>query len=177
MKKENKLSLSEQNEFKGIINYLRNKSSNKIEDEIVVSASSLHDNESNRQPQNVTLFDDQSKYFLSNGIKDEWLKFEFKNNRVIPKGYTIRSALLKSVADCHPKTWNIEGSNDNNSWETIDEVKNCSYLNGKGRIHTFSINNPNRKEYKFIQMKISDKNWRGTDHIYIDSFELYGELI
>lgn len=97
VKKENKLSFSEQNEFKGIINYLRQKSSNKIENEIAISASSLHDNKPDYQPLNFTFFDDQNKYFLSSSNENNYLRFEFKNHRVIPTGYTIKSAASSDI--------------------------------------------------------------------------------
>ena len=172
----NSISFSEKNEFKGIINYLKNETSNKIENAMDITASSIYSSSPCYQPINVTIFNDKSKYFISQSKENSWICFDFKEHRVIPTAYTIGTTTSTFAGNCHPKSWIIEGSVDNMSWETIDEVKNCSYLNGYGLTHTFTIDKEKSKEFKSIRMKqISSQS--GDRYLYISSFELYGELI
>ena len=166
-----------QNEFKGIIHHLREKSNNQIENEINITASSiLFDNES-YHPRNVVLFEDQNRFFCSKNFENSWLCFDFKDNRVIPTHYTIRSNSCDENNSSHPKTWVIEGSNDNLSWDEIDEEINCAHLNGRNVSHTFEMNKQNSKEYKYIRMRLTGPNWYYCNYLIIDSFEIYGRLI
>ena len=170
---KNEISFSEKNEFNGIFNYLRNKTSNNIESAINITASSIYS--SSYHPKDVTYFDDKNKFFISQNMQNSWICFDFKEYRVIPTAYTIRTTTSSFAGNCHPKSWIIEGSVDNESWETIDNVNNCSYLNGFGCTHTFTINKERSKEFKLIRMKqISSHS--SVNFFYINSFELYGKL-
>lgn len=76
----------------GIIRYLKN-NSNRINDFINITVSS-NNNEGSEQyhPKSVLLFDDINKWFVSKNIKNSWICFDFKDHRVIPDSYLIRSA-------------------------------------------------------------------------------------
>lgn len=41
----------------------------------------------------------------------------------------------------HPKEWAFEDSVDNDSWEILDQKKNCPEAKGSSLIHTFTIVN------------------------------------
>ena len=79
--------------------------------------------------------------------------------------------------DNHLKFWIVEGSNDKNSWDKLDEQQNSSVMNGRGNIHTFSISKTNGKEYKFIRIFQTGKNWSGTDYLDLSALEFHGTLI
>lgn len=132
-------SYSKGKEFSGIINYLRTKSSGKIDDELEITASSCNaSNDEKYLPSNVALFDDQSKSFVSSSAQNNWLCFNFKKHLVNPTNYTIRTINWWTSVK-HPKSWLIECSNDNSSWEVVDDVNECSELRGCGLVHTFKI--------------------------------------
>ena len=81
------------------------------------------------QRRNVTFFDDHDKRFESKDQSNNSLCFNFKEHRIIPTDYTIRSY------PCIPnysrrKSCVVEYSNNNDSWETVDEQKDCPFLNG-----------------------------------------------
>lgn len=157
-------------EFSGIFKYLRDKSNGQIENEINVTASSHYKTSEYDVPINVTLFEEQTKSFISASEPNSWLLFDFKKNRIIPTHYTIRT---RSGSDCcHPVTWVIEGSTDNNEWETIDQQNDCPYLKGMRLVHTFEINNQQSKEFQYIRF-CHTKN----DYLIINSVEFYGTLI
>lgn len=162
----------ENKEFKGIINFLRNKYNNNITNKInITSSSSLNEIFG---PTNVILHDDKSRYFLSENKPDTFICFDFKKKKVIPKNYTIRSAPYDGGA--HPKSWVIEGSNDNENWSVIDIQNNCTELNGLSYVHTFDIKNDEDNEYRYIRMRQTDKSFAINDYLRFESFELYGFL-
>lgn len=172
----NKIVFSDKNTFSGIIDHLMKKSSGKIENELNITASSISN--SQFQPQNVILFEDQSKFFCSNSDHPSWICFDFKDHQVIVTSYTIRTSVNGYANGNQPKTWLIEGSNDQNSWEILDEENNCNLLQGKdkSRTHTFQIKKNNDRKYRYIRMKQTE-NWANYNNLFIDSFEIYGEYI
>ena len=169
---------SEQNKFNGIINYLREKSNGQIENEINFNASSNSNNSENYKPKVVTQFENDNNYFYTDGEQNAWLCLEFREHRIIPTDYTIRSWNY-SQNDCHPRSWVIECSNDNSSWEIVDEEKDCSHLNGSKYVHTFKMNHPTNKEYKYIRMRITGPTWHSSTNyqLIINSFEIFGKII
>ncbi|KAK8871534.1 hypothetical protein M9Y10_007265 [Tritrichomonas musculus] len=170
-------SLDDQNPFNGIFNFLKRKSSDKIEAEVDITASSCYsDNADWCQPKNVVLFDDLYKCYESKNLPNSWISFDFKEKRVIPTNYTIRSRDIDSNF-IHPKSWVIEGSIDNESWTILDRQNNCSRLNGKSLIYTFSLSNQQFVEFRYIRMRAVSPSWHGSNYFAINSFEIYGRLI
>ena len=164
---------NENNPFSGILNHLKNESGGKIENKVNISASSIY---GERFPSNVVLYDDKSKFFNSQNIENSWICFDFKENRIAPTDYTIRST-NSSENSSHPKNWVIEVSDDNINWLTIDEQKNCSYLNGKLHVHNFKIDNKNMKAYRYIRLRQKGVEWSDRHILYFESIEFYGFLI
>ena len=165
------------NDFSGIFNFLRKKSNENIEKEINVTSSSIHGNFEENLPKNVVLFENQSKRFISANEPNSWLCFDFKDHQVILTEYTIKTSCLFEKNMRHPRSWVIEGSNDNNSWEILDEQKDCSEINGKSITHTFSVNNQELKKFKMIRLRATGPNWDGSNYLLIESFEIYGRYI
>lgn len=163
------------NQFSGIFEYLRSISS-RIEDEVDVTASS---SEGSRSPKVVVQKGGTGGflgcYFNSKNMSNSWICFNFKQHKVIPKAYSIRT-IRGHPNTFYPKSWVIEGSNDNNSWEIIDERNDCSGLNGEHVAHTLTIDKKS-KDYQYIRMKLTGPNWNGSNHLGMESFELFGTYI
>ena len=166
-------SYSEGNPFKGIINHLINKTSSNINEALNITASyNFYD------MKNVVTYDDDiMKFFHSRNDPNSWICFDFKDHKIIPTNYSIKTDSRNQDELYHLKSWVIEGSNDSNNWEIIDEQNNCSYLNGRFNVHTFYINNKERKEFRYIRLKQTGKNWHGDDHLIFNSFEIFGDLV
>ena len=96
---------------------MKTQTNNNIENKINITSSSVLS--SNYEPINVTLYENQNKYFRSKINQNNWI-FEFKENKIIPTNYPIKS-YKNGKNGCHPKSWIIEGSNDNSKWEKLDE--------------------------------------------------------
>ena len=177
VKKRIEFKYSESNQFSGIINYL-NKTNQNINNCINITSSSVYGNQSNCLPTNVVLFNDQNNFFFPNNEQNCWICFDFKERRVVPTHYTIKTSTAGWVSGHYPKSWIIQGSIDNESWETIDEVKETNSLNGSGAINTFTINKQNEHEFRYIKMKSTGYCTSNNSYYFsIDSFEIYGNLI
>ncbi|KAK8840628.1 hypothetical protein M9Y10_030402 [Tritrichomonas musculus] len=161
-------------DFSGIINHLRSKSN--IENEINFTSSGNYSNSGSLLARSVSLFEDEGRYFYSAKSPNSWICLDFKDHRVIPTAYTIRTRHC-GTNDRHLKSWILEGSKDNDSWKTLDEQNDCSHLNGNRFFHTFNINQNNTEEYKYLRIKQTGPNWNNDNYLIIDSFELYGTLI
>ena len=163
-------------EFKGIINYLYSKSSGNIEKVINFTASSNDwDNNEAFKPRSVALFNQSGNYFVSGNHGNEWICLDFKEHKIIPTHYTIRSSKYR-VGNWHPKSWVVEASNDNKTWTVIDQQQNCSYLNVPRYVHTFNINKQQNNDYQYIRLR-QFSNCRNSDYLAIEEFEIYGSLI
>lgn len=171
-KKRIEFSPSGQKDFNGILNHLRTETNGQIESKVAITSSSICNSSENHQPRVVTLFEDKNKYFYTNIEQNCWLRFEFRESRVVPTHYTIRSYQYNS----HPKSWVIECSNDRISWETVDEESECPHLASSSPVHTFKVNHPTSKGFRYVRMRLTGPNWSGNNQLVIDSFEIYGNL-
>lgn len=157
----------------GVFNFLSKKS--KIENEVKVTSSSLNSGDW----QKLLKIDNVDNNYSTNNENNPWICFELKNHRICPSSYTIRSC-NSYYGSHHPRSWLIEGSEDGKNWIIIDEQHDCSYLNMKNHIHTFSIkkNKKSQKEFKFIRIQHSGNCWDNSNNILnICSIEFYGDLI
>lgn len=160
--------------FDGIIKYIIDQTNNNIINRMNITASSV--SPPNRQPINVTLYEDQSNFFQTDYLKNSWICFDFKENKVNLTNYQIKS-FPYGQNNNHPKTWVIEGSNDNTNWIILDEQKNCPYLNGCNVTHLFSVTNSRNDSFRYLRMRLTASNWNNCHCLRIDSFEIYGNLI
>ena len=168
------LPFTENNEFKGIINYLREKSGGNIVNEINFTASSNNNPNSSywKDVHNIALFDDKNVgCYYTKDVQNSWICLDFKNHKVIPTDYTIKTA-----DSPRPKCWIIEASNDNSTWDPIDVQNDCPYLNGSGYSHSFKISKPNSNEYRYIRIR-QTQIYNKYNHLGLRSFEIYGTLI
>lgn len=167
-----KMAFVENNEFNGIINYLIQNSGNNIDNEITLTSSSNDHEDKNdnwTDIKNVLYFNKEDKGFFTKNIKDSWICFDFKKRKIIPTGYTVKTDVGQFL-----KSWFIEVSNDNKTWEIIDE-RDCSDLNAKYKVKTYKMNKPNFKEVQYIRIR-QDKS-HTSYHLGINTFEIYGILL
>ena len=160
-------------QFIGIINYLKTQSNDDFKNRVEVTASSVVSNV--HSPLNLTVFDDDDKWFESQPERYNWICYNFKKNRVIPTSYQIKSYPFQKNWH-HPKSWVIQGSIDGNNWTDIDHKNNCTVLNEKSVSHIFPIKNDNSLEFHYIRMKLTDTNWCNNNFLSLGSLEIYGQL-
>ncbi|KAK8875598.1 hypothetical protein M9Y10_005767 [Tritrichomonas musculus] len=170
-----KIPFLKNNEFNGIINFLKQHSLD-IFSEITVASSSLYQGDEKYSPRNAICYQDTDVEFCTIDEANSWICFDFKNLQVALADYTIRSYNV-GPNNPHPKSWVIEGSNDNDKWATLDEQKGCSFLNGKNLVYTFNLKSATSQSYRFIRMRQTDKNWYNSQHLIFNCIEFYGQLM
>ena len=162
--------------FDGIINFLSKKSGNDIDQEIHFSSSSIINGDDTYHPRNVSIFNDNSKFFDSDNTKNNWICLKFKNCRVLPTNYTLRTGNWVED-DRHIKSWVVEGSEDDVDWFVLDEKCNCADLNGKNLCKTFDIGKERWRECKYVRIRSKGMNWMGDNCLLIEAFEIHGKII
>lgn len=155
----------------GIMNYL--KTHGNIKDEVNITFSSNHNN---KDPFELLKYDDSStsSFFQTSSEQDPWICFEFKKHKVMPTGYIIRS--YNSSNHNHLKSWKIEGSNDQESWEILDSQTDNEILNGPNVIHLFHVSQNKGKSYKYVRIMETGPSWYGHDSMIINSIDFYGKI-
>lgn len=169
---KSKKFIPSENDLRGIFSYLKNESDIKNEVDATFSSKDKGD---------VYLLldiENSSNEFYTSNSPNSWICFEFKNHKIIPSGYTIRSYKNKAN-QYHLKDWIIEGSIDKKNWTKIDERKDCSFLNGSNFVHTFSISEKREftQCFNFIRIHQTGTNWSNDNYLEFSSIEFYGELI
>lgn len=147
------------NNFNGIIKYLLSYYGDSFNERVNIVGNSYGN------AINVTHYDNLDDFFASNNQPNGWICFDFKEDRIIPKYYQIRSYTYG-----YPMYWVIEGSCDALKWEYIQQ-ESSSYLNGNNLSHVFPISKRDIKEYRYIRIYQT----QGT-YFVINSFEFYGTI-
>lgn len=157
--------------FEGIINYFKRNSD--IKNEIDITYSSDNCGGLNK-PFDLIEYENGSKHFTTRNEENSWICIEFKNHKIIPTNYTIRSNEC-SQGFFHPLSWVIEGSNDKIEWNKLGEERNNRVLDGKNVVHTFPIQN--KQEIKYIRFRQIGPNSHNDHYLYISAIEIYGQII
>lgn len=126
---------------------------------------------------NITKFDDSRfinyRYGSGKSESDTYITFDFGTSRKID----LYSYFIRSVG-FHPKTWRIDGSNDQSNWTLIDRrVNNPNLMNGDR--HHFECKEAKHGDancrYRFIRYA-QESSYNGSYLVYLDFFELYGDV-
>ena len=128
---------------------------------ITILASSTTKN----KPEKVIDYETNDDWF-SNGNPDNWIEFNFKNQKVKINGYSIKT-YNNATNWHHLKNWIIEGSNNRNQWMEIDKKENNSDLNGRNYQCFFPISRRG-DEFQYIRLRMIGTNHHG-DYYEIDN--------
>ena len=143
---------------------------------VEVTASSVWAHRSGFVAQNAVDFESLSE-FRSNDEANSWICYEFKERRVVPTSYSIRS-FSAIPGSAHPKSWVFEVSNDGSegSWEIIDTRENNSHLDDEFVVHNFQIQARPRESFRFIRLRQTGENHFGNHFLFISALEVFGTL-
>jgi hypothetical protein len=106
--------------------------------------------------------------------KDEvnsWIKIELKTITLIPQNYKVQN-----LSGCYPRTWRLEGSNDDQTWTTLREHTNDTTLSDNKKVETFPLS-ANNVAFKFFRLIQTGKNSRGDNYLLLSGVELFGKII
>ena len=101
------------------------------------------------------------------------LKFYFKMTKIIPTHFTIK----KNIGSNNIRSWRIEGSSENDSWEVLDQQTNCEYTHGDNRVHTFQINNQQNHNFRYLRLFSAGPSWIVDNCFLFVAIDFFGTLI
>ena len=170
----------EQNRFNGIMKWLgKGDASNSLSNKIVdVTSSSVISENPDLQLKNVLNYGDDKQVFQSDSEPNPWLCIDFKEHRVNPTHYSIRSHGFAGKGNYHPQSWDVEGSNDSVSWAALDSRREEKSLDGRAASNTFEITNEANKSKYFRYLRIIQKgvNTHNDNSLAFSSIEFFGYI-
>ena len=169
-----KISLASTGYFDGIIRQLTNECGGNVSDNgiVDVTASSTCWG----SPKNVVDFDGTSWFGTQNSLVS-WIQYDFKNKKVNPHLYLIKSSANWNKGGNHPRYWVIEGSNSgsSNEWTVLDTRDNCMLLDGNAVTQCFPIEK-HGEFYRYLRIRQTGSNVYGNYHFAISSLEYIGSI-
>jgi hypothetical protein len=118
---------------------------------------------------------DKAEGYLSKTGAEQYVYYDFKNMRVLPRGYSIRTN-WNGPGSSHLRSWVIEATDDLTKWVEIDSRPDNSDLNSLSAHQCYPISEPPNDARRFIRLKMIGKNHNGNDYLYLAGFELFGDL-
>lgn len=166
--------------FKGIIHYLTEKGGGDVitTGKVDVKPSSVY---TNYNIHSIVELHNEDSYFatLDNGL-NTYIEYDFKENKIHPTYYSLRSRPDGGKGSWNMKYWIIEGSNTgNNDWKTLDERSNIESLDDIKKSETFNIREklePN-EFFRYIRIKLNGVDSHNNHYIVLSAIEFFGYLI
>ena len=157
----------------GIIAYLtRECGGNVHEKEIIkVTASSVY---GDCHPKNAVDLETDSIY-QSRNEQNTWLCYDFKDRRVIPTSYSVKS-FRYGPGSHHLKSWVLEVSNTGTSWKEVDRRDNNNDLNDAHVTRNFRIPKIASERSRFVRLRQIGPNHRLGYYMGITAMEIFGIL-
>ena len=106
---------------------------------------------------------------------ENWILFDFKpGHKVKIDAYTLRSG-----GSSHPKSWRIEGSDDNEKWELFHEVRDCKELNGPRKTMTYKLEKEATpvRYIRYVQTENQSTKPERKYRINLKAIEFFGDYI
>lgn len=165
--------------FDGIFNFFNKKSGGNCIENGTIGIKSTKMFSPRYKKQNIV---DYSNFTIENSISflDEpngFITFDFVQHKVIPSFYSIHTS---GCAKFFPKSWKLEGSEDENVWNQLDLKKNSESLREMNKSVLFEIDVQKPRPYRFIRFQTIGECYAEEERRYdciISGLELYGTLL
>jgi hypothetical protein len=157
----------------GIVAYLTRECGGNVHEREVVTISASSGRSGRDAPRNTADLTADS-VFVSANTANQWLCYDFKNRRVLPSYYTLRSNFDGQPNWSNPKSWVVEISDDGVEWVMVDVQQNTCCLNDRNVVASFPIRGG--KECRMVRLRQTDLNHSGTHFLVMSSFEVFGTL-
>jgi hypothetical protein len=155
--------LRDNRSVEGIISYLPRKHGGNVHDRGIITITSK--SVFSGAPRTLADFTSDSGLYSKNE-PGQWVCWDFRNMRMRPTHYTIRSDRLKS--------WVVESSIDGSQWTEIDRKRESKDFNGD-KIASYAFSSSG--ECRFVRLTQTDKNHKGNDFLAISVLEFFGILL
>jgi hypothetical protein len=108
--------------------------------------------------------------------RNNWLCYDFKEMRILPTHYTIRTYSAGSRGS-HLKSWVVETSAEGKQWREVAREEDNNQLNGSYFTGTFAVADGDK--CRFIRLVNIGRNHYdrvGDSHLCITAWEIFGML-
>lgn len=139
-----------------------------------ITSSSINSTSNNSDLKHLVDFN-SSTYFISNNEPNQWITFDFKERRVLPRFYTLVTHDRPRGSD-HMKSWAVEVSDDNVHYTVITAEQNNTTLNNRSNLAVFRVANPTRYG-RYVRIRQTGPNWWNSDILALAQVELFGILV
>jgi hypothetical protein len=164
----------------GILSFLAKKHGGNVHDMgiINVSHSGWTDQaESHRAAKNACDIQGNST-FWSIIAPSQWICYDFRQMRIKPTYYSIRSQWDGTVDGCNLKSWVVECSKDEWEWVEMHRVVSSVDLNDGNVTKSWALTEDLDPDgFRYIRIRQLGKNHEGRHQFAISSFEVFGTLI
>ena len=117
---------------------------------------------------------DSDQGYYSGDNSPNWVLFDFKKNEISVNKYTIKFGYYTKY---YNQKFLLQGSNDNQTWATIDNRESDSTKHTDFEIQEYTSNGDATTKFRFIRIYVSDACWfwTGNARIGLTSIEFFGE--
>jgi hypothetical protein len=145
--------------------------------------SGAYDNRPSNAARNATDLEAESYFYSAYRSSSEniphtrnnWLCYDFKERRIVPTHYTIRTNGVYGPGYQHLKSWLVETSMEGENWQVVAREEDNKQLNGFRFTGTFPV--AGGGECRFIRLVNIGRNHYRYDCIFITAWEIFGSLI
>lgn len=157
-------------EFEGIINYLNSICGGNSHLNGLINVTSSGD--SMNKCYNILDGKYKSgKYFYTINKQDSYIQFDFKEHKISIKKYLL---LHEEISFNKLINWELVGSNDENTWDQIDE-RHINEWNGSYDLSTYTTSN--NKFYKCIRLRMKGETSSNEYYLILSKIEFFGKFI
>jgi hypothetical protein len=118
--------------------------------------------------------------------RNNWIYYDFKDRRIVPTHYAIRThggtlvlpffrLTIGDSPSLHLKSWLVETSADGESWREVDHKEDNGQLNNSWFTGTFAVVDPGK--CRFIRLVNIGRNHWGSDSLNISAWEIFGTIL
>ena len=169
--------------FNGAIHHLWSKHRSEYAKYVFASSSSIYNDLHNWATSPGVIIDYSlpnditSNILCTNNQNKENISIHFFQNTLFITHYSLLNRNVMS--DHFPRSWQLDGSNDNETWYSIDSKSNVEELNGADKKITVPVSYPGK--YQYFRFTNVDKVWRyngqiGDYYFCLAKVEFFGTL-
>lgn len=160
--------------FNGIIRQLTKECNGNVHQNGIVNVTSSSCSAS-RYPHYAIDFDDNLHYFCSDDAPNQWLQYDFKNRKVRPTHYSIKTCHEYGKGQYGMMNWIVQGSNDGVKWIELDYRKGVTDLDNFYAFHTFEIQKTT-DFYRYLRITQNGPNSGGSHYLIFSALEYFGSI-
>jgi hypothetical protein len=154
--------------FGGVISHFTKQCGGNVHTQGVISITASR-NERNQCHQVAD--HDWTDYWFSNSSANSWIQFDFRDRRISPTHYTLRS---DGIGCCHLLQWSLDGSDDEKSWTNLDR-QNTQDLNGDFRVKSYSLT-PSSSAFRYLRLTQTGSTSSNSHHLGLSRVEFFGKV-